>query len=94
MADDPLDRSDKVFFQRKSDRRCRLIILATAAIAMLVIGILIGRFGTCPDPPGPEPRQGPYLPNVPAQLMRDEDVSVIDEIMNAIDAEKIRENLR
>ncbi|XP_052768722.1 N-acetylated-alpha-linked acidic dipeptidase 2-like isoform X2 [Mya arenaria] len=92
--EDSLNRSDKVFFNRKTNARRRIIILLACSVATFIIGILIGRYAACPDPPLPEERAGPYLPNVPATLMRDEDVSVIKELMDALKVDNIKENLR
>ncbi|WAR19806.1 GCP2-like protein [Mya arenaria] len=77
-----------------TNARRRIIILLACSVATFIIGILIGRYAACPDPPLPEERAGPYLPNVPATLMRDEDVSVIKELMDALKVDNIKENLR
>lgn len=76
----------------KPNRRwanCRIII---PSVLGLIVGILIGRFAACSSYV-PEPT-GLYLPGVPKTLMRDEDRSVIDELMNSIDSENIRNNLK
>jgi hypothetical protein len=68
--------------------------VVSVGIAAFVIGILIGRFATCPDEETPEERSGVFLEGVTEKLMKDADPEVSDILINAMRAENIRENLR
>ncbi|KAH3853003.1 N-acetylated-alpha-linked acidic dipeptidase 2-like [Dreissena polymorpha] len=85
--------SETTFNKQTSVTRCGIFVLLASAIATFIIGILIGRFATCLDPKT-DVRKGPYLPNVSDKLMRDEDTTIIDELMNSIDSDHIRSNLK
>ncbi|XP_052275937.1 N-acetylated-alpha-linked acidic dipeptidase 2-like isoform X2 [Dreissena polymorpha] len=77
--------SEKIFYKQKSASRCRCFILFGSAIAAFIIGILIGRYVACPDPKTEERRE---------KYLRDEDTTIIEELMNSIDSENIRNNLK
>lgn len=80
--------------QKPSSRKI-YIGLVVACIVGFVVGILIGRFATCPDSSEtPDAPKGLFLPGVSESLMRDEDESVIDELMNSISSDNIRNNLK
>lgn len=78
---------------RQYQTRCAYISIAVGSILAFVIGILIGRFATCPDEKT-EGKQGLYLQGVSEALVEDGDTSIGEEIMNNIRTENIRENLR
>lgn len=79
----------------KANNRCALITLVVGVVIGCIAGILIGRYGVCPDEEKKEvPKQGLYLSGVPESLMRDEDKSIIDDLINSIKSENIRRNLQ
>lgn len=78
----------------KLKSKCPYVRFGVVAILGFVVGILIGRFGTCPSPESNDKLSGVFLPGVSESLMRDEDTSVIDELMKSINAENIRNNLK
>lgn len=92
-----------------ANNRGAIITLLVGVVIGFVIGILIGRFGACPNeekdlnqPGGTEPQmtggvnqsEGVFLKGVPESLMRDENVTIIDDLINSIKSENIRENLK
>lgn len=67
------------------------IVVSLLAGLVLVIGIVIGRFGICPvDFNG----DGVFLPGVPAAIIQEADSTISGEILNAIKAENIRQYLK
>ena len=87
--------TDDFFGKRKmvAGKRRMWIGVLVALVAGFVIGILIGRFGTCPDEK-PEERHGAYLDGVDQAIIQDEDPNIESLIMNGFDSDIIRENLR
>lgn len=80
--------------RRKSrDRRCLIVVLVVVGIAAFIIGILIGRYATCPDKETDD-RDGVFLEGVPEKLMEDEDPGVSEVLIQGMSADNIRENLR
>jgi len=70
------------------------IIGAVIGIAVaFIVGILIGRYATCPDHKE-QTRPGPLLPSVSEKLMRDADADIVNEVIDAVSADYIRDNLR
>ncbi|XP_060559269.1 N-acetylated-alpha-linked acidic dipeptidase 2-like [Ruditapes philippinarum] len=90
------DSSEGIYVKRRQsrDRRCVIICVVSVGIAAFVIGILIGRFATCPDEETPEERSGVFLEGVTEKLMKDADPEVSDILIKGMRAENIRENLR
>lgn len=76
--------------QKKKQSRHLLIGLAVGCVATFVIGILIGRFATCPD----EPQKDPHELHTSEALVSDGDPTVAKELMDSISNIRIRENLR
>jgi hypothetical protein len=70
-----------------------LISAAIGCVVIFVIGILIGRFATCPDE-SVEEKPGLYLPGVSEALVSDGDPTIAQELMNSISNDRIRKNLR
>ena len=87
--------TDDFFGKRKMvvNKRRMWIGVLVALVAGFVVGILIGRFGTCPDEK-PEERQGAYLDGIDQAIIQDEDPDIESLIMNGFDSDTIRENLR
>ncbi|KAH3853007.1 hypothetical protein DPMN_095530 [Dreissena polymorpha] len=72
----------------------RVLILAlVVGVGTFAIGILIGRFATCPKSE-PEVSKQSSLPNVIDLLGRDEDASIISEVIDEISSENIRDHVR
>lgn len=67
--------------------------IAVGSILSFVIGILIGRFATCPYEKAKE-RKGVYLQGVSEGLVKDGDTLIGEELMNKIKPNNIRNNLR
>lgn len=88
-----MQSSEELFQPRKRQSRCLVITLAIGCIATFVIGILIGRYATCPDEKREE-NVGLYLPGVSKALVSDGDPAISEELMNSISSDRIRENLR
>lgn len=68
--------------------RKTLIAAGVTLVVGLAVGLLIGRFATCPEDP-PE-----SLPETKDELMKDADLETSGLLIEAIKAESIRENLR
>ena len=86
--------TDAILVKRHSTNRKILLIGALVAIIVgFVIGILIGRFATCPDEK-PEERSGAFLPGVDQAIIQDGDPEISDILINGVKSENIRENLR
>ncbi|XP_060586029.1 N-acetylated-alpha-linked acidic dipeptidase 2-like [Ruditapes philippinarum] len=79
---------------KQTNTRCLLIVFLVGCIAAFVIGILIGRFATCPDEEPEEVPRGIYLPGVAENLVKDGDPDISDELIKNINTENIRQNLR
>ncbi|XP_053400841.1 N-acetylated-alpha-linked acidic dipeptidase 2-like isoform X2 [Mercenaria mercenaria] len=89
--------SSKVFISepgKQTNTRCLIIIFIIGIIVAFVIGILIGRFATCPEDEPEEVPNGLYLPDVSKLLVQDGDPGIGDEMINNINTENIRQNLR
>ncbi|XP_053398009.1 N-acetylated-alpha-linked acidic dipeptidase 2-like [Mercenaria mercenaria] len=93
MESTRMHSTDSLFNNKKPQSRCLVISLGIGCIAMFVIGILIGRFATCPDEK-PAERPGLFLPGVSEALVSNGDPLIRDELMNSISSDRIRENLR
>lgn len=78
---------------KQYDTRCIYISIAVGSILAFVIGILIGRFATCPDVKAEE-RKGVYVQGVSEALVKDGDTLIGEELMNKIKPNNIRNNLR
>ncbi|XP_053398140.1 N-acetylated-alpha-linked acidic dipeptidase 2-like [Mercenaria mercenaria] len=78
---------------RRCDTRVLYISIGVGSLTAFVVGILIGRFATCPDEE-PEEKQGLYLQGVSENLIKDGDPLIGDELMGSINTNNIRENLR
>lgn len=78
---------------KASNKRC-MIAVAIGCILFFVIGILIGRFATCPDDESEDIPRGVYLPGVSERIMQDGDPGIGAELMNNIKTENIRQYLR
>ncbi|OWF52174.1 putative N-acetylated-alpha-linked acidic dipeptidase [Mizuhopecten yessoensis] len=77
-------------------RRPLLICGLVALVLGLVLGLLIGRFGLCPDNE-PEPasqKNGVFLPGVSKQIIQDGDPTISDLLINSISSENIRQYLQ
>ena len=87
--------TEDIFIKRRMfNSRKRLYWSAiAAAVVGFVIGILIGRFGTCPDNTSPV-QEGAFLPGVGQGIIEDGDPKIGDIIMNDINSDNIKENLR
>ena len=85
--------SDRLKFINNNNNRYVYIILIVVCIVSFTIGILIGRFATCPDDE-PEVKDGLYLHGVSEFLVKDGDPEIAAELMNNINNDNIRENLR
>lgn len=72
----------------KGTGRKTLIAAGVTLVVGLAIGLLIGRFATCPASP-PESK-----PNIYDALLNDADLDISGMLIDAIKAENIRENLR
>lgn len=80
--------------RRMFTSRKRLCWGAIAAVVVgFVIGILIGRFGTCPDDKPPE-RHGAFLNGIDQGIIEDGDPKIGDTIMHEINSENIRKHLQ
>ncbi|XP_060067563.1 putative N-acetylated-alpha-linked acidic dipeptidase [Ylistrum balloti] len=77
-------------------RRPLLICGLVALVLGLVFGLILGRFGLCPDnEPVPAPQtDGVFLPGVSKQIVQDGDPSISDLLINSISSENIRQYLR
>ena len=90
------DSSEGIYEKRRQarDRRCVIITVVATGIVAFIIGILIGRFATCPDEETLEVRSGVFLEGVTEKLMEDADPDVSKILIDGIRADYIRENLR
>ena len=92
-----LSQSHEYMFKdgnRRNANRKLWICGIVAVIAGFIIGILIGRFATCPEEEKETKPEGIFLPGVPESIIQDGDPSISDEIISSIKAENIREYLR
>lgn len=78
---------------RSSNSRRWIGLAVVVGIATFVIGILIGRFATCPETKQEE-RRGVYLEGVPEGLVENGDPTIGELLRNNMRSENIRENLR
>ena len=85
-------RSDET--KQKSSPRCLICSVFIALALGCGAGILIGRYAICSDEKTETPPKGLYLQGVPDNLMMDEDQSIIDELINNVNNENIRQNLQ
>ena len=87
--------TEDIFIKRRMyNSRKRLCWGAIAAVILgFVIGILIGRFGTCPDDTPPV-RDGAFLSGVGQGIIEEGDPDIGNIIMNDIKSDNIRQNLR
>ena len=76
-----------------STRKILLIAVLVSILTGFVIGILIGRFATCPDEK-PEERKGVFLDGVDEGLIRDADPEIADLLINSVRSENIRKYLK
>ena len=76
-----------------STRKILLIAVLVSILTGFVIGILIGRFATCPDEK-PEERKGVYLEGVDEGLIRDADPEIADLLINSVSSKNIRKYLK
>ena len=91
---DEYHSTDAIVFKRQAANRKRLCIgVLIAVIAGFIIGILIGRFATCPDEK-PDERSGAFLDGVDQGIIQDGDPEIADILINSVKNENIRENLR
>ncbi|XP_071164480.1 N-acetylated-alpha-linked acidic dipeptidase 2-like [Mytilus edulis] len=67
---------------------------AVAIIVGFVIGILIGRFATCPEENEVPKQDGTFLLGVSDSIIKDGDPKISEEIINGIRADNIRKYLR
>ena len=63
-------------------------------IVGFTIGILIGRFATCPKSDTESKKDGTFLPGVPESIIQDGDPKISGDLINGIKAENIRQYLR
>ena len=89
------ESTDDFFGKRKmvASRKRLCLGIGVAILVGFIIGILIGRFGTCPDNEPPV-RNGAFLDGVDQAIIQDEDPDIANIIMNEIDSDRIRDNLR
>lgn len=78
------------YFKHGISKTRLLIFLALALGIGFMIGILIGRYAICDE----NDREGLYLPGVPEHLVSEADPDISKKILDAIDPNRIRENLR
>ena len=79
---------------KQTNTRCLIIAFVVGCIAAFVIGILIGRFATCPEEEPEMVPSGLYLNGVPENLVKDGDPDISDHLIRNIFTENIRQNLR
>ena len=89
------ESTDDFFVKRKmvASRKRLCFGIIVAIIFGFIVGILIGRFGTCPEEK-PKERKGAVLDGVDQAIIQDGDSSIGDIIMNEINSDNIREYLR
>ena len=78
--------------RRKIAQRNLCFCGTVAIIVGFIIGILIGRFATCPE--GKDAREGVFLKGVSKRIIEDSDPHISAEIIDSIKAENIRTYLR
>lgn len=88
-----MSSGDKMFKARQSSNRHLFIGLVIGSIVAFVVGILIGRFATCPENE-PEEKEGVYLSGVSEYLVKDGDPKIAEELMKSISSENIRNYLK
>jgi hypothetical protein len=66
-----------------------IVIATVVGIAAFIIGILIGRFGACPDNDVDTTVSDAFT-----KALRDADPEIADLLINTIDNNNIKENLR
>lgn len=91
--------TEDIYVKRRAsrDRRCIIIVTIVVAIIAFIIGILIGRYATCPDvdvKDGNSAKSGIYLQDVPKRLVKDADPEIETLLINGMKAENIRNNLK
>ncbi|XP_076097524.1 N-acetylated-alpha-linked acidic dipeptidase 2-like isoform X2 [Mytilus galloprovincialis] len=89
--------SNEYMFKDANRRHANRKIWICGAVAIIVgfvIGILIGRFATCPEEKVVPKQDGTFLQGVSDSIIKDGDPKISEEILNGIRAENIREYLR
>lgn len=89
--------SDSIFYDNGTSKSAsrKIWVCATVSIVFgFAIGILVGRFATCPEEKEIPQPDGTFLPGVPNSIIQDGDPTISEEIINSIKAENIKEYLR
>ncbi|XP_052768673.1 N-acetylated-alpha-linked acidic dipeptidase 2-like [Mya arenaria] len=83
--------TENVYYRRSQSRnnRCIIILTIVVAIVAFVVGILIGRYATCPEMETNDPVHG-----FPEELMKDADPEISKLLINGMNSDKIRQNLK
>ena len=86
--------TDAIVVKRNvANRKVLVTGVLVAVIVGFIIGILIGRFATCPDEK-PEELLGAFLDGVDQAIIQDGNPEISDILINGVNSENIRENLR
>ncbi|XP_021351946.1 glutamate carboxypeptidase 2-like [Mizuhopecten yessoensis] len=87
--------TDGFVTKRGAHVRRNLLISALVCLVLgMAIGLLIGRFGTCPEQPELDVKDGVFLPGISEKIIQDGDPTISDEIINNIKSDNIRDYLR
>ena len=88
-SSDPLTRKGL-----KQNRKCFIIYGLVAIVIGFIIGILIGRYVTCPAEEIPAQPEGVFLKGVPEKILQDGDPKISKMLIDGVNADNIRTYLR
>ena len=78
----------------KRNNRCLIIYGIVAIVIGFIVGILIGRYVTCPEEDTPIPAEGVFLEGVSEKIIKDGDPNVSQMLIDGVNADNIRNYLR